>query len=65
MAKRTIYATFRIDLEVEGEEVTDEMVEAFAGNSIYDIPSVTYNDTEDNRLKEIKVLDTVWEETRY
>lgn len=63
MAKRTIYATFRIDLEVDGPEVTDEMIEAFAGNSLYDIPGVDTN--IDGKIVPVKVTDTVWEKTNY
>ena len=63
MAKRTIYATFRIDLEADTEEITDEMVEAFTENSLYDIPGVDVN--IDGKILPLKVSDTVWENTQY
>lgn len=64
MATRTIYATIRIDLAVQGaDEVTDEMVEAFVENTMYNIPGVTA--PVDGKMTEIEVSDTCWEETRY
>ena len=63
MAKRTIYATFRIDLEADTDEITDEMVEAFTGTSLYDIPGVDVN--IDGKILPLKVSDTVWENTQY
>ena len=51
---RTIYATVRIDLKSD-KEITDEMVESFVENCMYNFP-----DTNG-----IKVIDTCWEHTEY
>lgn len=40
MARRTFYATIRIDLSADVDEITDEMVEEFSANCLYDFPGV-------------------------
>ena len=64
MARRTIYATIRIDLQADVPDITDEMVEAFTGNSLYDIPSADVM-LEDGEVIPLNVSDTTWEGTRY
>ena len=64
MAKRTIYATIRIDLQADVEEITDEMVQAFEGNSLYEIPSADVM-LDDKTIIPLNVTDTIWEETKY
>ena len=63
MAKRTIYAKIRIDLEANTEEITDEMIDAFTSDSLYDFPDVDVN--IDGKILPLKVSDTVWENTQY